>query len=369
MTVRLRPTVASVDLDAIRANARALKPPASELMAVVKANGYGHGDVPVAHAALEAGATWLGVALIEEGLRLRDAGLDAPILVLSELPRGSERDALAARVTPTVYTDAGLDGLADAAKALGRRPAIHVKLDTGMHRVGLHPDGAADFVARAVSRGLEIEGIWTHFAKAEEPEDPSAGEQLAWYRDVVERLEGAGVHSRYRHVANSAATIAMRDSHLDLVRVGVALYGLSPGPGVEGRVPLRPAMSLRSQVVLTKRVPAGKGVSYGLEYRLDRESTIATVPVGYADGYMRGLSKRGRVLIRGRRYPIAGTISMDQLLVDLGDDAVEAGDEVVLFGRQEGKEIRADEVASWLGTIGYEVVCAVSPRVPREYIA
>lgn len=367
--MRFRPTVAEVDLDAIRHNVRLLKPAGAELMAVVKADGYGHGAVPISTAALGAGATWLGVALVEEGIALREAGIDAAILVLTEFPTGSEKDALAAGLTPTLYTEQGLGRLAEAARALGdARIGVHVKLDTGMHRVGLDPKDAASFVARVGEAGLHVDGVWTHFAKAEDLADPSAQRQLTLFTEALDALRAAaGIQVRYRHTANSAATIALPESHLDLVRVGVALFGIWPGPELTERVPLRPAMSLRSQVGLAKRVAAGEGVSYGLRYRLERDSTIATVPVGYADGYARALSDRGQVLIRGKRYPIAGTVTMDQLTVDCGDDDVEVGDEVVLFGRQEDGEITVEELASWYGTIGYEVVCAVSERVPREY--
>jgi alanine racemase len=356
-----------VDLDAVRHNVRTLKPPDAELMAVVKANGYGHGDVPVARAALEGGATWLGVALVEEGLTLRDAGIDAPILVLTEFPRGSEKEALAAGLTPTLYTVDGLASLGEAAATLGRGCPVHVKLDTGMHRVGLAPELAPRLCLRVVEAGLDLEGVWTHFAVAEEPDDPSTPEQLGRFREALEALAAAGIRPRYRHAANSAAVLGFPESHLDLVRVGIALYGIVPGPALEGGADLRPAMSLRSQVTLVKRVAAGEGVSYGLRYRFERESTVATVPVGYADGYHRAASGRGEVLIGGRRYPVAGTVTMDQITVDCGDDPVQAGDEVVLFGRQGDDEIRAEELAGWAGTIGYEVVCAVSDRVPREY--
>jgi alanine racemase len=367
--LRFRPTVAEVDLDAIRHNARVLKPSSAELMAVVKADGYGHGAVPVATAALGAGATWLGVALVEEGIALREAGIEAAILVLTEFPSGSEKDALAAGLTPTLYTEQGLERLADAARSMGGRIGVHVKLDTGMHRVGLDPANAVVFAERLESSGLQLDGMWTHFAKAEDLADPSTGRQLAVFTDAIGALADVGIRPRYVHAANSAATISLPESHLDLVRVGVALYGVAPDPSLIGRAPLRPAMSLRSQVALAKRVAGGESVSYGLQYRLEKDSTIATVPIGYADGYTRALTDQGRVLIRGKRYPIAGTVTMDQLTVDCGDDDVEVGDEVVLFGRQGNEEITVDEVASWYETIGYEVVCAVSRRVPREYRA
>lgn len=367
MTSAYRPTVARVDLEAIRHNVRALTPPGAELMAVVKADGYGHGDVRVATAALEAGATWLGVALVEEGVRLRDHGLGGPVLVLSEVPPGAEREALARGLTPTLYTDRGLEAVAAASGELGRPAGVHVKVDTGMHRVGRPPNEVAAFARRVLAAGLELDGVWTHLARSEETDDPTTIEQLKAFLEVVDDLEAAGIHPRYRHAANSAATIGWPETHLDLVRVGIAMYGISPGPALDGRVDLRPAMSLRSRVSFAKRLPAGEAVSYGHRYRLERDSTIATVPVGYADGYLRALSNVGRVLIRGRLHPVAGAVTMDQLLVDCGEDPVEVGDEVVLFGRQGSEQIRAEEVAAWAGTIGYEVVCAVGQRVPRDY--
>jgi alanine racemase len=365
--VRFRPTVAQVDLEAIRHNVRVLNPPDAELMAVVKANGYGHGDVPVARAALEAGAAWVGVALVEEGIRLREAGIEAPILVLTEFPPGSHKDALAAGLTPTLYSTAGLEALAEAARGLGRAAGVHIKVDTGMHRVGVRPGEAVSLAAEARRLGLEIDGVWSHLAVSEESGNEANARQLDLFRRVLDDLDRAGVRPRYRHVANSGATIALPESHLDVVRVGIAAYGISPGPEVAGLADLRPAMSLRSRVAFVKRVAAGEGISYGLRYAPERAATIATVPVGYADGYLRSLSERGQVLIGGNRYPVAGTVTMDQLMVDCGDDRVEPGDEVVLFGEQGGRWITAEEVAGWAGTVGYEVVCAVSERVPREY--
>jgi alanine racemase len=365
--VSFRPTVAQVDLAAIRHNVRALKPSAAELMAVVKADAYGHGDVQVAKTALGAGATWLGVALVEEGIRLREAGIDAPILVLTEFPPGSEKEALAAALTPSLYTDAGAAALAEAASAAGRGIGVHVKVDTGMHRVGLPPARAVEFCRELGARGIEVAGVWTHLAVSEEPGRPETAVQLEGFRAVLDDLARDGVRPRYRHVANSGAAIALPESHFDLVRVGIAMYGVSPGQALDGRVDLRPAMSFRSRVGMAKRVAGGEGISYGLRYHPERETTVATVPVGYADGYLRALSAAGKVLIRGRRYPVAGTVTMDQLMVDCGDDPVEPGDEVVLFGEQEGQRITAEEVGAWAGTIGYEIVCAVSERVPREY--
>jgi alanine racemase len=368
--MRHRPTVAVVDLDAIRHNVRTLKPKTAELMAVVKANGYGHGAVQVARAAQAAGAGWLGVALVEEGVELRDAGITGRILVLSEFPLGSEKEALAAGLIPTVYTGEGLERLAEAARSLGRPVGVHVKVDTGMHRVGLDSYRIVPFVSALLEEVLELEGLWTHFAKSEETDDPFTRWQLDRFNGVTATLRQAGVVPRYRHAANSAATIRFPESHLDVVRVGIAMYGLSPGPNLaeEAGWKLRPAMSLKSAVTMVKRVPAGEAISYGQRYTLARPSTIVTVPVGYADGYSRMLSGKAEVLIRGRTYPVAGTITMDQLMVDCGDDHVEVGDEVVLIGEQGDERITADQVADWIGTIGYEVVCSVSERVPREYV-
>lgn len=362
--VRTRPTVAVIDLNAIRHNVRVLKPAGSELMAVVKANGYGHGDVAVARAAIEAGASWLGVAAIEEGSGLRDAGIDAPILMLSEFPPGAEREGLEAGLTPTLYTDDGLKSLAAAARdSVG----VHVKVDTGMHRVGVSPERAPDFVREVQDAGLIVEGVWTHFAKAEELEDPLSLRQLDAFGDVLARLADIGVRPRYFHAANSAATMALPSAHFDLVRVGLAMYGILPGPEVPDPG-LRPAMSWRSSVGMVKRVAAGEGISYGHHYRLGRESTIATVPVGYADGYSRLLSNKAEVIIRGRRLPVAGAVTMDQIMVDSGDHPVEAGDAVILLGNEEDVRVSAEELAAWMGTIPYEVVCGISERVPREYV-
>jgi alanine racemase len=368
--IRHRPTVAVVDLGAIRHNVKTLKPPAAEVMAVVKANGYGHGSVQVARAAQAAGATWLGVALVEEGIVLRDAGITCRILVLSEFPPGSEKEALSAGLIPTVYTDEGLHRLSEAARAMGRSVGVHIKVDTGMHRVGIHPDTVVPFVFGVVDAGFEVEGLWTHFAKSEEREDPFTEWQLKRFNAVSAMLKERGVVPRFRHAANSAAIISLPESQLDVVRLGIAMYGLSPGPELLAELgrKLRPAMSLRSSVAMVKRVDAGEAISYGQRYSLRQPSTIATVPVGYADGYSRPLSGKAEVLIRGRRYPVAGTITMDQLMVDCGDDPVETGDEVVLIGSQGDERISTDQIAEWMGTISYEVVCGVSERVPREYV-
>jgi alanine racemase len=364
---RLRPTWVEVDLDAVRHNVRTLKPDGAELMAVVKADAYGHGDVAVAGAALEAGAAWIGVALVEEGLRLRDAGIDAPILVLSEFPPGSETEALGAGLTPSLYSDGALRRLAAAAG--GRDVGVHVKIDTGMHRAGVYPpDATPSFVERLISAGLRLGALWTHFASSAEDEKTTLL-QLERFFATVEDVRGVGIEPTLLHAANSAATILYPETHLDLVRTGIAIYGLEPAPGVGDALGLRPALTWRSTVVRTARLPAGERVSYGHRYRLDRDANVATVPVGYADGYPHLLSSRADVVIRGQRCRVAGSVTMDQLIVDCGDVPVEPGDDVVLIGRSGEACVTVEELAGMAETIGYEIVTRIGARVPREHVA
>lgn len=363
-----RPTEAVVDLDAIAANLSAVTPAGVPALAVVKADAYGHGAVAVARTLLDAGAVRLGVALVEEGITLREAGIDAPILVLSEAPAGSEHDAIALGLTPTICTPEGVDAIAGAADATGRpRPdvAVHVKVDTGMHRNGVWPPGQlAPLAARVAGAGLTLEGVWTHLARADDDEDTTA-RQL---RRLQEALASLPARPPVVHAANSAATIRFPASHLDLVRPGIALYGIEPAPGIGADLGLRPAMTWRSRVSAVRRLDAGEAVSYGHRYRLERPSTIATVPVGYADGYPRALSSRAEALLNGRRRPVAGAVTMDQLLLDCGDDPVRVGDEVVLLGRQGTERVTAAELAELAGTIGYEIVTGVGARVPRRHV-
>jgi alanine racemase len=307
------------------------------------------------------------VALLEEAVELRRAGFDQPILILSEVPAGSEAAALRADVTFALYSDGGLRRLVEAAEATGATPRVHIKVDTGMHRVGRFPPEAVPaFVREATAKGFDVDGIWTHFAKSEDDAEVTTA-QLERFLAVCRELERDGIRPRWRHAANSAAVIRDPATHLDLVRVGVALYGLSPGAGLGEQAGLRPAMRWRSAVTLARRLPAGEAVSYGMTYRLESDANVATVPVGYADGYRRGLSSRADVLIRGRRHRVAGVISMDQLVVDCGDHPVAEGDEVVLLGRQGDEEVTAGELAGLLDTIEYEIACGVGARVPRVY--
>jgi alanine racemase len=369
----LRPAWAEIKLDAIRANAAALARTAqpAALLAVVKADGYGHGAVPVARAALDGGATWLGVALVEEGVELRDAGIDAPIMVLAEPPPAAAATAVANGLTPVVYTSAGIEALAAAVASSDRTEPlpVHVKVDTGMHRVGASPRDALA-LAKEVLRldQLRLEGLMTHLAVADEPDNPYTTAQLVSFEAVRAELRAEGVEPPIVHAANSAGLLAA-GARYDLVRCGIALYGIEPAPGVNGGVALQPALSLHARVSYVKELLAGERVSYGLRYTLERRGRVATVPLGYADGVPRRLFEVGGcVLIDGRRHPIAGAVTMDQILVDAGDADVHVGDEVVLLGRQGDDQISAAEWAQWLDTIAYEIVCQIGPRVPRRYV-
>ncbi len=370
----MRPTWAEVDLGAVAHNVevlRALAAPAG-VCAVVKADGYGHGAVEVGQVAMDAGAECLAVAIVEEAEPLRDAGLRSRILVLSEAPARAAPAVVELCLEPTVYSEAGVSAVADAVAAAGAPDPlpVHLKVDTGMHRVGAQPAEAVA-VAKAVAarRELRLESVWTHCAVADDPDDGFTAEQLRRFEVALATLHRAGVPAVRRHAANSAATLAHPASRLDLVRCGIAVYGIDPSPALGGMADLRPALRFLSEVSHVKVVASGEALSYGQRYRLERDSVVATVPVGYADGVRRSLGELGgEVLIGGRRRPIAGTVTMDQITVDCGDDhTVRPGDEVVLIGRQDDEVVTAAEWAERLGTIGYEVVCGIGARVPRRY--
>jgi alanine racemase len=363
---------AEVDLGAIRANVRALREVAgTELCAVVKAGGYGHGAAPVGAAALDAGATWLAVAQVAEAVELRAAGIDAPVLLLSEPRPGELEQALELRLHLTVCRHDTAAAIAEVAARLRRRVPVHLKVDTGMHRIGVAPSNAL-MLAQAVDRApsLDLHAVWTHCAVADEPENPYTAAQLDRFDAVLAELGAHGIEPRLRHAANSAAAIAHPRARLDLVRCGIAVYGIPPAPALDGALPLWPALRVSSEVSFVQRLAAGERVSYGLRYRTARDTVLATVPVGYADGVIRSLGHAGQeVLIGGRRLPIAGTVTMDQIMVDAADHPdVQVGDEVVLLGEQGRERVTPDEWAARIGTISYEVVCAVGPRVERRYV-
>ena len=366
-------TWAEIDLDAIAHNVRQLKRHIGErvkLTAVVKANAYGHGAVPVARTALENGAERLAVNRVVEGIELRRAGIAAPILILGYSPPWEAEAIVRHDLTPTITEREVALALARVAASQGKTVPVHVKVDTGMGRFGLLPKEVVDFAkGLADFPNLRLEGLYTHFATADEADKSHTRRQFGAFLDVLKRLEEAGIEVPIRHAANSAATLDLPETHLDMVRCGIAIYGLYPSAEVSHSIPLKPAMSLKSRVARLRTLPAGSCISYGCTYVTSSPTRVALVPVGYGDGYHRLLSNRGQVLIRGRRAPILGRVCMDQFVVDVSDiPGVRLNDEVVVFGRQGEEEISAEEVAAWAQTINYEVVTALMPRVTRVYL-
>ncbi|MBA4544135.1 MULTISPECIES: alanine racemase [Thermoactinomyces] len=368
-----RDTVVVVDLDAIAHNVREFRRhlgPDVKIMAVVKANAYGHGAVQVAKTALEAGAEYLAVAFEDEGIELRRAGIEAPVLVLGLTPDHAVAEALKAGLTLTVYHHESLQTIEREAARLGIRARVHVKLDTGMGRLGLFPDEAVAFVKRALElKSVEVEGIFTHYATSDQADKEYALYQERRFAEVLNRLEKEGISIPLPHIANSGGAIDLSDHAYRMARVGISLYGYYPSDQVNRTaVNLRPALTLKTRIADLKQPPAGTGVSYGKTYISDGDEWIAAVPVGYADGVNRHLSNRGFALVRGRRVPIVGRVCMDQLMLNVTNAMpVEIGDEVVLYGEQYGECITVDEVAKLLGTISYEVVSTLSHRIPRVY--
>jgi alanine racemase len=366
------PAQANIDLHAIRDNIALLREHAAgpEVMAMVKAEAYGHGMVESARAALAGGATWLGVAKLAEGLALRAAGLDAPILVCLGVPGEPYDQAVTAGLDLTAGTAWMVRELAAAAGTAGRTARVHLKADTGMSRGGAGPSdwpAVVDAALAAQAAGLlEVVGIYSHFACADEPGHPSIPRQLGRFEEAVELAEKAGLRPQVRHLANSAAVLTLPQARYDLVRPGIAAYGLMPAPGL-GDFGLRPAMTLTARVAGVKRVPPGSGVSYGHTYVTTRETTLALVPAGYGDGVPRRGSNLLEVLAGGRRRRIAGRVCMDQFVIDMDGEAISPGDEVVLFGPGDRGEPTAEEWAQALGTISYEIVTRIGTRVPRVY--
>lgn len=367
---------ATVDLAALRSNVVALRAraPRSGLMAVVKADAYGHGTVPCARAALEAGAGWLGTATPDEALALRAAGITAPVLCWLWTPGGPWRAAVEADVDVTVSALWALREVSEAAAAAGLTARVQLKADTGLGRNGAQPSEWPDLVAAARAAEAEglvkVTGLWSHFACADEPGHPSIAAQLAVFRTALETAERAGLRPEVRHMANSPATLTLPEAHFDLVRTGVAMYGISPIPQVGGPAEfgLRPVMTLSARLASAKRVPGGHGVSYGHHYTTSGETTLALVPVGYADGVPRHASGTGPVLVAGKWRTVAGRVAMDQFVVDLGGDRADAGDEAVLFGPGDRGEPTAEDWARAAGTIAYEIVTRIGSRVPRVYV-
>jgi alanine racemase len=368
---------ARVDLGAIRDNVRTLAARATggaAVMAVVKADGYGHGLVPSARAAVQGGAAWLGVAFLEEALAVRAAGIEVPMLAWLTAPGEDLTPAVAAGVDLGVYSLAELAAAQSAARAAGVTARVQLKADTGLSRGGAGPadwPGLCEAAAGAEADGsVTVTGVWSHYAFADGGADhPVNSRQTAVFREALEVVQRAGLHPEVRHIANSAATLTAPGTHFDLVRPGLAIYGLSPAPeiGTPDELGLRPAMTLASTVAHTKRVPAGSGVSYFHRYVTGRETSLALVPLGYADGIPRNATSTGQVQLGGARRTIAGTVCMDQFVLDVGDDDVRTGDEVLLFGPGDNGEPSAQDWADLLGTINYEIVTRLGSRVPRTY--
>lgn len=364
-----RPTRAEIDLSAIRHNVLALKSltgPSVKFCAVVKADGYGHGAVAVAAMALAAGADYLAVAVLDEALSLRAAGFTGPILVLGYTPPSQASLVAENGLTQTIFNLQQAEALNAAAASLGVVARVHLKVDTGMGRLGTPPGQAGDFAA-GVKRFPHLlpEGIYTHFAKADSRDKSSARQQLEAFKCALDSVAGQGVAIPIKHCANSAALLDLPEAHMDMVRAGISLYGLWPSGETSRPVSLQPAMRLKSKIAMLKKVPAGTPISYGWTFVTNRESLIATLPVGYADGWTRMLSGKAQIVVAGRKAPVVGRICMDQCMADVtGIEGLSEGDDVLLFG---GPQLPAEEVAAQLETINYEIVCMVGKRVPRLY--
>jgi alanine racemase len=373
---------AEIDLTAIAHNVRNLRHIThsnAQLMVAVKANGYGHGAVQVARTALQNGADQLGVARLQEGVELRQAGIGAPILIMGYTPANSTQSLLDQNLMPTLYGLENAKTMSDAVTAQHQTMACHIKVDSGMGRLGIpcdalrlddSADTAEEIMAIAQLPGLELAGVFTHFATADAADKSFAKKQFSRYQRLLADLDAAGLNIPLRHAANSGAIINLPETHLDMVRAGISVYGLYPSTEVDpNRIDLRPALQLKAKIINLKQVPAGTKISYGGTFETSTPTTIATIPAGYGDGYSRLLSNRGHMLVHGIKAPIVGRVCMDLTMLDVGHiDFVEVEDEVVLIGRQGNDVISADDIANQLDTINYEVVTSLMARVPRVYM-
>jgi alanine racemase len=361
-------TWVEVDLGAIENNLRYFQHRSqAAVMAIVKGNAYGHGTIPVAQAALRAGARWLGIARHNEAIQLRQAGIDVPMLLLGYTPPGQLEDAIRQGVSLTVWSAEQIENASTAASRLSSTARLHLKVDTGMSRVGTTPETALELAKKIASTpGVQFEGVFTHFARADEANRLPTDQQHALFQKVVEQLEMRGLRPPWVHAANSALSLTRSSAHFDLLRLGISMYGLHPSPQCPNPVEVRPALSWKSVLSQVKRLPAGRGISYGHIYRTQAEERIGTVPVGYADGFRR--TSGNQVLVAGVRVPVVGRVCMDQIMVQLDQvPEAQAGDEVVLIGAQGQECLTAEDLAAAWGTINYEVVCGIGARVPRLY--
>ena len=364
-----RPTRIVVDLDALAHNLRSIRAHVGvPVMGIVKANAYGHGLVPVALHLQVQGIEQLGVAFLEEAIALRQAGITIPILVLGGIFGPQVAQFISHDLEITVSSLDKLRQVEATAQALGRKAVIHLKIDTGMERIGVHSYSAAPFIEAAVaSRWCVLKGIYSHLACADDPQSPMTALQLQRFLEACAHIERIGAPMPLRHLANSGGVLHFPETHLDMVRPGILLYGVLPDPASQRAVDIKPVLSLVSQVVYFKVVKAGNPVSYGATWTPIEDTRVVTIPIGYGDGYPRALSSRGEVLIRGRRYPIVGRICMDQFMVDIGHDSAWNEDEVVLVGRQDEAMITVESVAQVAGTIPYEILTGLNQRIPRVY--
>ena len=365
-----RPSRIRIDLDALSHNLQAIRAQVGvPVMGIVKANAYGHGLVQVARHLQAQGVDQLGVAFVEEGIALRKAGITAPILVLGGIFGPQVAQFIVHDLEITVSSLDKLRQVEAAAESLGRKAIIHLKIDTGMERVGVHSYSCGPFIeAAAASKWCVLKGIYSHLACADDPASPMTLQQLARFEDACAHFERIGAPMPLRHLANSGGVLHFPQTWLDLVRPGIVLYGVLPDPASKPTIDLKPALSLLSQIVYFKVVRAGNTVSYGATWTAPQVTRVVTIPIGYGDGFPRALSSRGQVLIRGQRQPIIGRMCMDQFMVDLGPQGTAYNeDEVVLIGRQETEAIRTEDVAQLAGTIPYEILTGLNERIPREY--
>jgi len=369
-----RPVWAEIDLKAVAHNVREIREitsPTAQLMAVVKADGYGHGAYQIAKVALANGAKRLAVAILNEGLELRKQGIEVPILVLGYTPEEQAEIIVENDIIQTIFSLPLAQALSQAAGKLNKKVKVHIKLDTGMGRVGLLPEEAVDFIKQAMALpNLEVEGMFTHFAVADETDKEYTQEQFAKFQGVLEKLEQEGITLPFYHVANSATIIDLPEMHLNMVRPGIILYGLYPSSDVlKEKIELQPALTLKTKIGYLKRVKEGTSISYGRRYIAPEERIIATLPIGYADGFTRLFFAKGEVLVKGQRAPLVGRVCMDQCMIDVTDiPEVRVGEEVVLIGKQGEGNIPVEELAEKIGTINYEIVCMIGKRVPRVYL-
>jgi alanine racemase len=367
-----RPTVCLVDLNALGWNFRQIRSkvgPQIKVLSMVKANGYGHGATAVAKALAAEGSDAFGVATAEEGMELRQAGIHAPILVLAGAYADQVDQFFDNALTPVLHAAASLEELDTTVRRRKKTLNVHLKVDTGMGRLGFLADEIDSWLGRIKQlKAIKIEGVFSHFSHAESVEGDYTQQQLRLFRSVVERLRSEGIEPALVHLANSAATITLPAAYFDMVRPGLMLYGIYPSPAMASQICLKPVLSWKTRILQLKQVPAGSSISYGQTFVTQRQSLIATLPIGYADGYSRLLSNRGQVLVGGKRASVAGRVCMDLTMIDVTDiENLQPGDEVVLLGRQGDAEVSADEMAAWANTISYEILTSISNRVPRIY--